>query len=151
MPAGYTVCISCQSPFIFADINVEADAPMRCDGPARFAAPAIISKDVSETDAAPALMGQAAASSSYDATTPARVYTPEQVAAAGIRNKSPYTHTADINATLRRVILYRWSWDNNAPHLKHLAYARDGCTRWYPGKGFVRQWNFTTETDPGME
>eukprot|EP00972_Heterocapsa_arctica_P001566 225318-Heterocapsa_arctica.AAC.1 len=116
MPTGYTVCISCQSPFIFADINVKANAPMRCAGPARFAAPAIIGKDVSETDAAPALMGQAAASSSYDETTPDRIYTPEQVAAAEIRNKSPYIPSADINATLRRVILYRWSWDNNTPH-----------------------------------
>eukprot|EP00972_Heterocapsa_arctica_P036086 5310441-Heterocapsa_arctica.AAC.1 len=75
--------------------------PMRCAGPSRFAAPAIVGKNVSETNAAPTLMGQAAASSSYDDTAPVRI-TPEQVAAAEIRNKSPYTPSADINASLRR-------------------------------------------------
>eukprot|EP00972_Heterocapsa_arctica_P084836 12497006-Heterocapsa_arctica.AAC.1 len=76
--------------------------PMRCAGPSRFAAPAIVGKNVSETDAAPAFMGQAAALSSYDVTAPVRIFTPEQVAAAEIRNTSPYTPSADINASLRR-------------------------------------------------
>eukprot|EP00972_Heterocapsa_arctica_P083267 12269131-Heterocapsa_arctica.AAC.1 len=75
---------------------------MRCAGPARFAAPALMGKGDGESDAAPALMGKVAASSSSGAAGPDRVYSVEQVAAAENRNKAPFTPSADINATLRR-------------------------------------------------
>eukprot|EP00972_Heterocapsa_arctica_P109387 16108630-Heterocapsa_arctica.AAC.1 len=78
MPTGYTVCVGCNSPFIFADMNVKANMPMRCAGPSRFAAPAIAGKNVSEMNEAPTLMGQGAASSSYDDPATVKNYTPEQ-------------------------------------------------------------------------
>eukprot|EP00972_Heterocapsa_arctica_P093148 13740204-Heterocapsa_arctica.AAC.1 len=31
-----------------------------------------------------------------------------------------------------------------------MSYARDGCSRWYPGKGFVKEWEFGDEHDPGL-
>eukprot|EP00972_Heterocapsa_arctica_P012651 1859038-Heterocapsa_arctica.AAC.1 len=47
-------------------------------------------------------------------------------------------------------MIYIWKWDNRkTPHEIH-NYGRDGCTRWYPGKGFCRTWDPTEEDDPGM-
>eukprot|EP00972_Heterocapsa_arctica_P015431 2273588-Heterocapsa_arctica.AAC.1 len=47
-------------------------------------------------------------------------------------------------------MIYRWTWDNDTSGPKHGCYARDGCTRWYPGAHFVRHWDCQYEEDPGM-
>eukprot|EP00972_Heterocapsa_arctica_P081775 12052925-Heterocapsa_arctica.AAC.1 len=81
---------------------------MRCAGPSRYAAPAVAVSNVGDPygllglhgTSAPALMGSGAASSGY-VDPAATSYNPEQVAAAEVRNKSPYTPSADVNAALR--------------------------------------------------
>eukprot|EP00972_Heterocapsa_arctica_P028485 4190521-Heterocapsa_arctica.AAC.1 len=93
---------------------------MRCAGPSRYAAPAVAVSNAGEWRA-PTLMGSGAASSSH-VDPAATSYTPEQVAAAEIRNKAPYTPSADVNAALRTVLLYRWSFDNNKSHADYLNY-----------------------------
>eukprot|EP00972_Heterocapsa_arctica_P012257 1797771-Heterocapsa_arctica.AAC.1 len=104
-----------------------------------------------ESYAAPARTGQGAAASSMDdAAGSSKVYSIEQLASTENRSKTPLTPSSDVNGTLRRVMIYRWTWDNNTPGPKYSSYSRDGCTRWYPGSHFVRQWSFTSEEDPGM-
>eukprot|EP00972_Heterocapsa_arctica_P076816 11329984-Heterocapsa_arctica.AAC.1 len=60
MPAGYTVCASCHSPFIFEE--VVNDVPLKCKGPT--AAPAMVMPRASDAP---------------DAKEP-RVFTPAQLA-----------------------------------------------------------------------
>eukprot|EP00972_Heterocapsa_arctica_P040149 5915999-Heterocapsa_arctica.AAC.1 len=77
-------------------------------------------------------MGQGASSSSNVNAYAVQRYSPEQVAAAEVRNKGPFTPCADINASLRTVLLYRWTFSNKKSPGDYLRYARDGCSRWYP-------------------
>eukprot|EP00972_Heterocapsa_arctica_P073943 10915507-Heterocapsa_arctica.AAC.1 len=95
---------------------------MRCAGPSRFAAPAIVGKSD-----APTLMGQGASASSYDPDI-GHQYTPEQVAAAEVGNKSPHTPSADVNASIRTVMLYRWAWSTKKSDGQMLGYSHDGCS-----------------------
>eukprot|EP00972_Heterocapsa_arctica_P005443 803300-Heterocapsa_arctica.AAC.1 len=85
-------------------------------------------------------MGPGASSSSNVDPFAVQNFTPEQVASAEVRNKQPYTPCADINASLRTVLIYRWMFSNRRSYSDLVQYARDGCTRWYPGKGFVHDW-----------
>eukprot|EP00972_Heterocapsa_arctica_P030611 4505264-Heterocapsa_arctica.AAC.1 len=48
-------------------------------------------------------------------------------------------------------MVYRWKWDNVKTGPEIAGYGRDGCTRWYPGKDFVRKWDSNLELDPGRE
>eukprot|EP00972_Heterocapsa_arctica_P045865 6769637-Heterocapsa_arctica.AAC.1 len=82
MPAGFTVCVGCCSPFIFEDINVTSDVPLRCAGPSRFAAPAVAGTGVAGASDAPTLMGPGASSSSNVDPYAVQRFSPEQVAAA---------------------------------------------------------------------
>eukprot|EP00972_Heterocapsa_arctica_P055537 8192806-Heterocapsa_arctica.AAC.1 len=112
---------------------------MRCAGPAAAAI------------AAPALMGQGAAASSTDyAAGSGKPFSVEQMAGSENRSKAARTPNSDVNGTLRRVMIYRWAWDNDTSGPKFGNYSRDGCTRWYPGAHFVRQWDCQCEEDPGM-
>eukprot|EP00972_Heterocapsa_arctica_P101266 14926842-Heterocapsa_arctica.AAC.1 len=48
-------------------------------------------------------------------------------------------------------MIYRWKYDNEKTGPELAQYGRDGCTRWYPGKNFVRTWDVLCDPDPGME
>eukprot|EP00972_Heterocapsa_arctica_P102114 15047904-Heterocapsa_arctica.AAC.1 len=47
-------------------------------------------------------------------------------------------------------MVYGWKWDHEKTPAEIAKYGRDGCTRWYPGKNFVRTWDSITELDPSL-
>eukprot|EP00972_Heterocapsa_arctica_P029913 4407955-Heterocapsa_arctica.AAC.1 len=45
-------------------------------------------------------------------------------------------------------MIYRWKYDRKTSE-EIAQYGRDGCSRFYPGKNFVRKWDSRYEDDPG--
>eukprot|EP00972_Heterocapsa_arctica_P109786 16164317-Heterocapsa_arctica.AAC.1 len=80
----------------------------------------------------------------------ARIFSPEQMAGSELRSKAPRTPLSDTSGTLKRVMIYRWKFDYRKTAEEIAQYGRDGCSRWYPGRGFVRRWDSRYESDPGM-
>eukprot|EP00972_Heterocapsa_arctica_P108016 15908524-Heterocapsa_arctica.AAC.1 len=44
-------------------------------------------------------------------------------------------------------MIYRWKYDRKTSD-EIAQYGRDGCSRFYPGKNFVRKWDSRYEVDP---
>eukprot|EP00972_Heterocapsa_arctica_P104523 15403078-Heterocapsa_arctica.AAC.1 len=89
---------------------------------------------------------QPAASSSSRHSKP---FSPYQIAKAAQGSKAPRTGSPDTSGTIKRVMIYMWKWDHEKTAAQLAQYARDGCTRWYPGFNFVAPWTYGVDDDPG--
>eukprot|EP00972_Heterocapsa_arctica_P034143 5025596-Heterocapsa_arctica.AAC.1 len=78
------------------------------------------------------------------------MFTPVQIAKAFQGSKTSRTGSSDTNGTLKQVMIYIWKWDNEKYDAERAKYASDGCTRWYPGKKFVKEWTYGDDQDPGL-
>eukprot|EP00972_Heterocapsa_arctica_P050640 7446009-Heterocapsa_arctica.AAC.1 len=58
--------------------------------------------------------------------------------------------SSDTNNVVKRVMIYRWTWDNLKEDEQRAKYGRDGCTRCYPGHLFVEPWAYGVDLDPGL-
>eukprot|EP00972_Heterocapsa_arctica_P010838 1587721-Heterocapsa_arctica.AAC.1 len=112
--------MSCHCPFVFdALMGVEKRS---------IKVPAVAAKVVRP--------GTLPASSSSQLS---KVFSPTQMAKAFRGSKSFRTGSSDTNSTLNIVMIYMWKWDNERTDADRAKYARDGCTRWYPGHNFVEK------------
>eukprot|EP00972_Heterocapsa_arctica_P077886 11488205-Heterocapsa_arctica.AAC.1 len=96
MPAGYTVCVRCHCPFIL--VAIIGNEARSCKGPS--AAPAVVMPKGRNEPADPS------------ADKPARIFTTAQLAGSDLRGKAARSPVSEINVTLKRVMVYRWKWDN---------------------------------------
>eukprot|EP00972_Heterocapsa_arctica_P087570 12912100-Heterocapsa_arctica.AAC.1 len=77
-------------------------------------------------------------------------FSAKQLAKAAQGTEHYRSCSSDIINVVKRVRIYRYNWDHLRTPEEIAQMARDGCTRWHPGKHFVEPWVPGKDPDPGL-